>query len=922
MKTFFIFLTGILLCCSPLSAQTQGKSPYEMKDRKEHQPPTMDFSDCNQWDLQTVNCNAGLSCSKEQMVYDTPSARIIYRTSSPSASIFLKLKTPFHLNHKWDCIDVWTYGDHWFWGEPNMGTAMQVYAVFTDKENKIHEINLVQSGYPQFAHKYWFLNHLKYGNAATGYTQFLGFKLKGLNTDVGTEHKVYFNKIYFYQEILKPVAFKSLPDTLPFPLRKETILPANNCKEYENSIIPGKEYHSFIYKGKDGNLSYTVYNKQPLGNVEVKFNNHLIEQIENRHLITANGDTARITVQRTELKGDTLFVQCQAMGKKEKSKLSVWYTIRQKSLIFGIKEEQKWGIFKEIHAGSVYAPESKQIPIPFFKYNYSDRITTLCHKDMFSLFMFDWYETNASEMTASRRIKDTYSSSVAIYIPRTDGKRNPIREKIFYTVSPDVHETFPTIDNPASPMRSMQANRLWLINGDTNLDRLTEEVISFRSKGLDRVTVRYHEGFWREDGESYTFRLTPNPELGIEKIQKYIDFVKSKGWRVGLYSNYTDMATVNALWNPDWMKQNPQGQWEVSWARCYAPKPQIAWEQQAILAPQIHRLFNTNHSYCDVHTAVSPMSRVDYDYRVPESGMMKGVIKRYGLILMNERNAYNGPVYSEGGNHWWYAGLTDGNYANDQLLELPVFPDFSLLKIHPLEMDAANTGTGYQYLAYALAYGNQGILSQGNDAVMRYAFLQPLQNDYVMIPVKEILYCSKGTFYNTSDAIRKDLLQAPQLKIEYESGLVTYVNFGKEPWAIQSEGVTYQLPQYGFLSYVPKKNLKSMSILSDTGKRTDYVYSNDLYYFKSEGETIHGCLGGNGNYLLKKEVFGWEIIPLETETNILFDLSLIGLDNCKVKIVGVDRNGKVIDELQERFHSRVSFTHQSSFYKYQIIPTY
>lgn len=92
---------------------------------------------------------------------------------------------------------------------------------------------------------------------------------------------------------------------------------------------------------------------------------------------------------------------------------------------------------------------------------------------------------------------------------------------------------------------------------------------------------------------------------------------------------------------------------------------------------------------------------------------------------MNERKAYNGPVYSEGGHHWWYAGLLDGNYANDDLLKLPIFPDFNLLKIHPLEMDAANTGQGHQYICYAMAYGNIGILSDGVDAVTRYAFYSP-----------------------------------------------------------------------------------------------------------------------------------------------------------------------------------------------------
>ena len=37
------------------------------------------------------------------------------------------------------------------------------------------------------------------------------------------------------------------------------------------------------------------------------------------------------------------------------------------------------------------------------------------------------------------------------YVPKTDGKRNPVREKLFINVSKDVIEVLPTIDNPASP---------------------------------------------------------------------------------------------------------------------------------------------------------------------------------------------------------------------------------------------------------------------------------------------------------------------------------------------------------------------------------------------------------------------------------------------------------------------------------------
>ena len=153
-------------------------------------------------------------------------------------------------------------------------------------------------------------------------------------------------------------------------------------------------------------------------------------------------------------------------------------------------------------------------------------------------------------------------------------------------------------------------------------------------------------------------------------------------------------------------------------------------------------------------------------------------------------------MYSEGGHHWWYAGLLDGNYANDNLLNLPIFPDFSLLKIHPLEMDAANTGNGYQYICYALAYGNIGILSDGTDAVVRYAFLQPMQEDYVMIPVKNIAYNEKGHWYDSSEALKRSLLKSSCLKVEYASGLENICKFQSTDMEYSSrwEFYVYRLP--------------------------------------------------------------------------------------------------------------------------------
>ena len=62
------------------------------------------------------------------------------------------------------------------------------------------------------------------------------------------------------------------------------------------------------------------------------------------------------------------------------------------------------------------------------------------------------------------------------------------------------------------------------------------------------------------------------------------------------------------------------GQLQHAWMRCYAPKPARAVEYCARLAPEIQKKFRFSTAYCDVHTAVAPWDRVDYDPRVPGAG--------------------------------------------------------------------------------------------------------------------------------------------------------------------------------------------------------------------------------------------------------------------------------------------------------------
>lgn len=910
-----------------------GEKPYEMEGRKEAREPDITFDDCTIWQIRNVAGEAALFRTREQQVITDYSGKVTYTSDTAKNVHFrVELVSPQKLKQEWDCINLWNFGPRWLW---EGGPPLKHSLVIDDANGKEHIIPFVQEWlWPDMCYKYWYLDHIKLNDTIARPVTFKGMEFKGKGYPQKAQN-IFLGPLYTYQEELKPLSFKPFPEKLPFPLRKETILPVNKSREFSNHISE-KENNTFnfYYEGEDVTFFYEADISKPFGDIAVVWNEDKKIVNQGAGIIFENKTPVAWETEESLLHNDTLFIKYMAKGHELNERFHCYYTISQKSLIWGIEEESEQGRVEEIVLGKTgKIRDGKLVPVPFLLFNpfsnnsyTADRPEILYADGLFYFSMFDWYFTDASMFFGGEEgIRDgfaTYNGGVR-YIPLINKVRNPLKERLFITVSPDIHEVFPTIDNPGSPMRSNQADRLWAINGGSDLDSLGKFVTGLRSKGVEKVSIRYHEEFWREGGESYTFRLDPNPALGKEKIRNYVRFVQDHDWRIGLYTNYMDFAPVNAKWNEDWVRHSHLGGWGPAWSRCYAPKVSIGWEQEAILAPQIKKMFGTNFSYCDVETCISPMDRVDYDYRVPGAGKFRSVFEYVGMTLMNERRAYQGPVYSEGGSHWFYAGLADGNYAYIDK-KLPVFPDFQLLKIHPLEMDGMANVSGPEYIPYALAFGTIGILSSGPDAIRRYAFLQPLQSSYSMIPVTEIAYFDGQQFVSSSKAVKKDLINAPKIHITYTSGLEVYSNLSEESWTIHAGNDPFVLPENGFLAWLPGKNLFASSTINpgaDEKKQIDRMFSDEIYFLDSYGERVSGILGGQGSYMLKKEKFGWEIIPVKELQKIDFALSLIGLEEMGVDIQALDKEGNTICIINEKpVKEKVAFNHSPEHYKYLICP--
>ncbi|MDO4557699.1 MAG: hypothetical protein Q4C47_01900, partial [Planctomycetia bacterium] len=220
-----------------------------------------------------------------------------------------------------------------------------------------------------------------------------------------------------------------------------------------------------------------------------------------------------------------------------------------------------------------------------------------------------------------------------------------------------------------------------------------------------------------------------------------------------------------------------------------------------------------------------------------------------------------GPVYSEGNNHWYYVGLTDGNYGQDQAYAGRIpngawIVDFDLMKMHPLgtSFGMGNPGMFYgdgvwnglrgeervkaidRFLAATIAFGHTGFFVTESlpFAARSYFMLQQLQKRYASQPVHSIRYMDEhGTWLDTSFAIQSRAHQRNQLRIEYEDGLTIFVNGNPtEKMSVEYEGIERELPPNGWDARDPSQIL----VAAYHTAQGDYVESPAYLYADGRGK--------------------------------------------------------------------------------------
>ncbi len=882
-----------------------GEKPYEMVMRGDDHEPLITFEDCTRWVVEGDHAEAALYRTEEEKLYRDYAGKLWFRAQGDNAEIRLRPVEKLMIDEPWNAVAVWNHGLSWVWQAQDKDHPWpQMSVLVRGADGKEYEID----GFARMYYDYWFYQRRLVNQPIPRPAEFVGLKFRNFSND--RPLAIYLDCVYFYQASERPLTFAPWPEQLPFPVRGETILPDQLTADFSNAVERvAPDTVAFVYRGDDGELRYEWKLDAPfLDGLKVIGPEGAVAPAVGAGVVLADGEKATLKLLENQLSGGVLHLKYLAAGTHAEARLDCEVAIKQKSLVFDFREETaSAGQIARLELGRAEQTGPHQLfRLPFLTYGGVDTDPRmLLAKGLYLFSQFDWYVSNASELVGGEASGADFArfNGAAVYNAISDGTRNPLRERLFLNVSANPWEVFPTVDNPPSPFREIQGDRLWRVASSHSPEELALNT-RLRRLGLEKITIRYHEDDWRDSGDSYTFRLHAAPKKGGDAaLKQFVAAVRQLGWKIGLYTNYTDFAPVNPLWDEDNMMWRQDGNWLDSWARCYAPKPMWGVEMQAELAPQIQAKFGEDHSYCDVHTAVTPFSRVDYDARVPGAGMFRRTFECYGRILYNEKFAHQGPAYSEGVNHWWYAGLVDGNYAqlmsNDRPNEL-WFPDFALRKLHILEMDAGMGSPGMffgsrswnmpQFIATSFAYGNIGFADNGHDdaAVMNiYYLMQPVQAGYVMEPVEAILYERDGIEYPTAAALVNGAWRDGRLRVRYANGFEMRLNANAEVWD--------DLPQWGWQVHSADRSRWSVRRLVD-GKVVEASSGPDSCYFNSaDGEAAYGGMRGEGAAALKREAGGWELIPARQYRSFAFAPELIGAGDGALTAIGVDADGNEVE---------------------------
>ncbi|HNQ88749.1 MAG TPA: hypothetical protein PKM73_09060 [Verrucomicrobiota bacterium] len=856
-----------------------GQRPYELDWAgrvQDHVPPLVDFEKPSPWRVEVRNAVARFERTREQQIWGDYVGKLVYHGTETRTDIRIRPPAPVPIREPFDAVTLWCYGNNWGWTTDPTTPRVALSVLFADAAGGEFAVPMATVNWKEWHCLHRRLSTDEAARIKTG-AAFTGLLIAGgSNRD---DRVLFFDNLAVYTESFPPLSFEPRPQRgvavfpgqsaglnagpgrLPFPIDERTILPPTRSDRFTNTVrsvqLASGPAFELTHQGGDGALTYRLtphtgtwadlaVDWTPVaipraGSAPDPQSAHRLQPCVDGgvRLASSGGPVLPDKAEHlgTTLEHDIVQSRWRLNAGPESADVTYVYRLWAKSLVIDVRAVG--GSVAEVRFGRARGDgldNPRLVTNPFYPAEGGRPAVLVCGPSEAPFFLagaVDWYRSNGSVLWAVNSLTDhdaVYHGGTR-YVPLTNGRRNDCFERFFLTLSPCYEEVLPSIPNPPSPWRPVTGTRLWRAHGASDRGRDRQYWADVHRHGMTQVVITDHETLWRDGGESFTFRTRAAPGKGGDPgAYAYARFLQDTlGFVYGPYNNFTDFAPVNEFWNTDTVARDPHNQLQRAWMRCYAPKPARAVEFCSRLAPQIQQKFQFSTAYCDVHTAVAPWHRVDYDPRVPGAGTFAAVFYAYGEIMLLQKQAWNGPVYSEGNYHCFYMGLTDGNYGQDQSYrpaDNPWLVDFDLRRMHDL---GCNFGMGNldmfyanapqprrtreerdteidRFLAATVAFGHPGFLvMEGGmaNALRSYYLLQQLQSRYCLTNALEILYATDdGRLLETSHAVATGAYRRSQVVTRYADGTVTAANGHRsERLRALAFGRLLDLPPNGFAGW-------------------------------------------------------------------------------------------------------------------------
>lgn len=632
------------------------------------------------------------------------------------------------------------------------------------------------------------------------------------------------------------------------PPATPTLLPSVGAQGYTNRVVKQGDLFLFEYVGEDCRVSYTC-RPAPGFDIAIACDGKPIYQTAARETgptVTIEGKAIPLgrsgaTVSDVALKDNVLSYTCRVA---DAGSVIYRFRVEGKTLIVEASSEQ--ALFPEFR-GPLHGMKAHEPFIPYLGARMNARLIEGCYVSSYA----DWTVTGSSSL---RRLGSTR------YDPKTDGTRNPLTERVYVTVSPELLEVLPNLPNPPSPFMELLSAKLvldiWRFPG--GFEGCARYLEALKGYGVDEMAIIYH--VWQKHGydNGLPEHVPAVESMGGDAGMKVLGATAKRfGYLFSLHENYIDYYPNYPEYTEDGVGLNSRGEKIEGWympstgIQAYLLKPSWMERYARDQSTKAHDWYQTSAAYLDVHSVNLPW-RVDFDAEAEGAASFRYSFEKTTWLFNFMRETHGGPLLGEGNMHAAWAGRIDGCEAQigGRAGEIkPVLVDFDLLKVHPLTV---NHGMGYysrwhrtrsgrmtdeardKYRAQELAYGHAGFFLGFTDLthVLRdYYLVQPIQARYVLARPEEIRYLFDEEWVSSLVACRTDAQR--KVHVAYDNGLRLWVNDDQVGWTVEGK----RLPAYGFVA--KGAGVEAWTALVGDGLVADYVETKDRIFADPRGYETH-----------------------------------------------------------------------------------